>query len=107
MKYIAFDGEIFNTAEECQKHEKTISFIMYDNNGVTKSSHFAISVLIMNYKGLEDFSALCKKEGSICEGIVSPGRWVWSSFGERYFRLDEKTFDSIVYMESDYNSINN
>lgn len=92
IQYVAADGQIFTSEEDCRKYEaKTYEDMkMYSRNGViTDNVDCAIAVKLGSDDAVRLFINSCIASGSRHEGISEGdcGIFVWDDYDERYYWL--------------------
>lgn len=96
IKYIAFDGTVFDREDDCLLHEKeTPLFIMYDDFGeITDDIEMAVLVEIRESKGVLAFCAYVDNK-SKCEKVVSPGVYYWNTIQSEYLYIPDYILKTI------------
>lgn len=92
--YRAFDGKIFNSADECLRHERENPlFRMWGEDGLTNDTGKALVVEILDkYSGASAFVELCESCGDIYDGIdrfAGKGIYVWDDNDQYVYIPDD------------------
>lgn len=100
--YRAFDGKIFNSADECLRHERENPlFRMWGEDGLTNDTGKALVVEILNeYNGASAFVELCESCGDIYDGIdrfAGKGVYVWD-VNDQYVYIPDSTLKALRHI---------
>lgn len=111
MKFMAFDGKVFDTAAECEKYEKgyeavdkDIFFLKITENGITKTIDplHADYVVIKGEFDSDSIEALFDNFNCYCDGLdKGSGTYYWDNDGEKW----EKVCYKIRELEREMNEI--
>ena len=101
--YRAFDGKIFNNADECLHHERENPlFRMWGKEGLTTETDKALVVEILNeFNGASAFVELCESHGDIYDGIdrfAGKGVYVWDD-NDQYVYIPDSTLEALRHFK--------
>ena len=95
--YESLDGKIFYEMDKCLEYEKTMDFVMYDDEGLTDRTDECFIVDIKTPEAAERFIETCNTNGDLCNGIKHgiSGIYVWSANDQKYFLLDSYEYKAL------------
>ena len=86
--YRSYDGEEFDTEEECIEYEDNYSPIrMWSKIGRTTKIEDCSVVVIETNESVQKFCDISRVEGLTYEGIDEPGLYFWNSEDLRYDKV--------------------
>ena len=95
--YQSFNGKIFYDEDECLAYEKSLTFRMFDAEGLTDNADVCYVADIKTPEAAEAFIETCATVGVPSDGIRRdcPGVYVWDFYDEKYFLLDPLTYKAL------------